>query len=84
MIDVMPEQLVDLDEVGGGEPVTPSTDGLDAVDEQLIARLAGKAREDGRDHPKYPCRPYCKPPFTEITSLIECPEGPDELHTRAS
>ena len=22
--------------------------------------------------------------FTEITSLIECPEGPDELHTRAS
>ena len=31
MTDVMPEQLVDLDEVGGGEPVTPPTDGLDAA-----------------------------------------------------
>jgi putative transposase len=47
MTDVMPEQLVDLDEVGGGEPATPATDGLDAVDEQLIARLTGKAREGG-------------------------------------
>src|SRR3954452_9539325 len=47
MTDVMPEQLVDLDEVGGGEPAPPATEGLDAVDEQLIARLAGKAREGG-------------------------------------
>jgi putative transposase len=47
MTDAMPEQLVDLDEVGGGDPVRPSTDALDAVDEQLIARLAGKAREGG-------------------------------------
>src|SRR5215218_6612064 len=46
MTDVMPEQLVDLDEVGGAS--TPAaSDGLDAVDEQLIARLAGKAREGG-------------------------------------
>jgi transposase-like protein len=47
MTDVMPEQLVDLDEVGGGEPAPPANEGLDAVDEQLIARLAGKAREGG-------------------------------------
>ena len=47
MTDVMPEQLGDLDEVGGGEPAPPATEGLDAVDEQLIARLAGKAREGG-------------------------------------
>lgn len=47
MTDAMPEQLVDLDEVGGGGPVTLTTDALDAVDEQLIARLAGKAREGG-------------------------------------
>jgi putative transposase len=39
--------LVDLDEVGGGDPATSVTDGLDAVDEQLIARLTGKAREGG-------------------------------------
>src|SRR6186713_395108 len=39
------EQAVDLDEVVGGEPA--AADGLDAVDEQLIARLAGKAREGG-------------------------------------
>ena len=38
------EQAVDLDEVVGGEP---AGDGLDAVDEQLIARLAGRAREGG-------------------------------------
>jgi putative transposase len=38
------EQAVDLDKVVGGEP---AGDGLDAVDEQLIARLAGKAREGG-------------------------------------
>jgi putative transposase len=46
MTDVMPEQqAVDLDELSGGEPA--SMDGLDAVDEQLIARLAGRAREGG-------------------------------------
>jgi transposase-like protein len=46
MTDVMPEQSVDLDEVGGASAPAAS-DGLDAVDEQLIARLAGKAREGG-------------------------------------
>jgi putative transposase len=45
--DLTPEQLVDLDKVGGGDPATSVTDGLDAVDEQLIARLTGKAREGG-------------------------------------
>jgi putative transposase len=42
----MPEQqAVDLDELADGEPA--GTGGLDAVDEQLIARLAGRAREGG-------------------------------------
>jgi hypothetical protein len=46
MTDVMPEQrAVDLDELVGGEPV--AADDLDAVDEQLIARLAGRARAGG-------------------------------------
>ena len=46
MTDVMPDQqAVDLDELGGGERV--AADALDAVDEQLIARLAGRAREGG-------------------------------------
>jgi putative transposase len=46
MTDVMPEQQgVDLDELMGVEPV--GTDELDAVDEQLIARLAGRARAGG-------------------------------------
>jgi hypothetical protein len=46
MTDVMPErQLVDLDELVDGRPV--GADVLDAVDEQLIARLAGRAREAG-------------------------------------
>jgi transposase-like protein len=46
MTDVMPErQLVDLDELVDGRPV--GADVLDAVDEQLIARLAGRAREGG-------------------------------------
>jgi hypothetical protein len=41
MTDVMPEQqAVDLDELGDE---SAGTDGLDAVDEQLIARLAGRA-----------------------------------------
>lgn len=43
LTDVMPEQqAVDLDEPGGAERT--GTDDLDAVDEQLIARLAGRAR----------------------------------------
>lgn len=41
MTDVMPEQLVDLDELTGGEITPTNTTGLDAVDEQLIAQLAG-------------------------------------------
>ncbi len=46
MTDVMPEQqAVDLDDVVSGEPA--GADVLDAVDEQLIARLAGRAREGG-------------------------------------
>lgn len=47
MTDVMPEQAVDLDVVLGNEPAAPADEGLDAVDEQLIARLAGKARVGG-------------------------------------
>lgn len=47
MTDVMPEQTVDLDVVLGNEPAAPADEGLDAVDEQLIARLAGKARVGG-------------------------------------
>lgn len=45
MTDLTSEQAVDLDEVLGGEPAKPARAGLDAVDEQLIARLAGRARE---------------------------------------
>jgi len=46
MSDVMPEpQGVDLDELVGDE--CAGTDELDAVDEQLIARLAGRARAGG-------------------------------------
>jgi putative transposase len=46
MTDAMPEQqAVDLDELVGDEQAGP--DVLDAVDEQLIARLAGRAREGG-------------------------------------
>jgi putative transposase len=45
MTDVTPERAVDLDELAGGQPAGGG--GLDAVDEQLIARLAGRAREGG-------------------------------------
>jgi putative transposase len=46
MTDVMPDQQpVDLDELAEGERAAHA--GLDAVDEQLIARLAGRAREGG-------------------------------------
>lgn len=41
MTDVVPEQLVDLDEVGGASAPAVG-EGLDVVDEQLIARLAGR------------------------------------------
>jgi hypothetical protein len=47
MTDVMPEELVDLDELAGGEAVRPADSSLDAVDEQLIDRLVGRAREGG-------------------------------------
>jgi putative transposase len=47
MTDLMPEQVVDLDQVLGDGPAAPASEGLDAVDEQLIARLAGRAREGG-------------------------------------
>jgi hypothetical protein len=43
MTDVMPEKLVDLDELGVGEPATPATDGLDAVDEQRLIERLGEA-----------------------------------------
>jgi hypothetical protein len=44
MTDLMREQqAVDLDELGGDKPA--GADVLDAVDEQLIARLAGRAHE---------------------------------------
>src|SRR5919112_2504234 len=46
MTDLVREQAVDLDGVDGDDVVLPA-DGLDAEDEQLIARLAGKAREGG-------------------------------------
>jgi putative transposase len=48
--DLMPEPVVDLDVVTGAEPVVPAAAGadvLDAVDEQLIDRLVGRAREGG-------------------------------------
>jgi transposase-like protein len=50
MTDLMPEPVVDLDALAGAEPgasVAAGPDVLDAVDEQLIARLAGRAREGG-------------------------------------
>ena len=47
MTDLMPEQAVDLDEVLGRRTGGAGETSLDAVDEQLIARLAGKAREGG-------------------------------------
>ena len=45
MIDVMPEQAVDLDGLAGEQ--LAGTGALDAVDEQLIARLAGRASACG-------------------------------------
>ena len=45
MTDMTPERAVDLDELVGDQPA--GSDGLDAVDEQLMARLAGRARAGG-------------------------------------
>ena len=47
MTDVMPEELVDLDELADEEAARPADSSLDAVDEQLIDRLVGRAREGG-------------------------------------
>ena len=47
MTDVMPEvRAVDLDALDG-EPAAPVVDALDAVDEQLLARLVDRARAGG-------------------------------------
>ena len=50
MTDLMSETVVDLDALTDGEPAVTGAGGpdvLDAVDEQLIARLAGRARAGG-------------------------------------
>ena len=47
MTDVIPEEAVDLDAIGGEETAAPAASGLDALDEQLIDRLAGRARPGG-------------------------------------
>ena len=57
MTDVMPEQqAVDLDELVGDGPA--GTESLDAVDEQLIARLVGRT---GRVGCSWPARAVCSP-----------------------
>src|SRR5215207_1180040 len=50
MTDLVPETVVDLDALADGEPAATAAGGpdvLDAVDEQLIDRLVGRAREGG-------------------------------------
>jgi transposase-like protein len=47
MNDVVPEQAVDLDALLSEDSAPVSGGGLDAVDEQLIDRLAARAREGG-------------------------------------
>ena len=50
MTDLMPEPVVDLDVLADDEPAATEAarpDVLDAVDEQLIDRLVGRAREGG-------------------------------------
>jgi transposase-like protein len=48
MTDVMPErQVVDLDALVDGGEAASAADELDAVDEQLLARLVGRARAGG-------------------------------------
>jgi len=48
--DLMPEPMVDLDTLADGAPTATAAGGpdvLDAIDEQLLDRLVGRAREDG-------------------------------------
>src|SRR5829696_149835 len=50
MTDLVPETVVDLDALADGEPAATEAGGpdvLDAVDEQLIDRLVGRARAEG-------------------------------------
>src|SRR3954454_3474516 len=50
MTDLVPETVVDLDALADGEPAATEAGGpdvLDAVDEQLIDRLVGRARAKG-------------------------------------
>src|SRR3954454_18775997 len=50
MTDLVPETVVDLDALADGEPAATAAGGpdvLDAVDEQLIDRLVGRARQGG-------------------------------------
>ena len=50
MTDLMPEPVTDLDALADGTPSPTTTSGpdvLDAVDEQLLDRLVGQAREGG-------------------------------------
>ena len=50
MTDLMPEPVVDLDMLADGAPTAAAAGGpdvLDAIDEQLLDRLVGRAREDG-------------------------------------
>src|SRR3954453_8711141 len=50
MTDLVPETVVDLDALADGEPAATEASGpdvLDAVDEQLIDRLVGRARAEG-------------------------------------
>ncbi len=42
-----PSSALDLDQVLGDEPEHPAGESVDAVDEQVSARLADKAREGG-------------------------------------
>ena len=64
MTDVTPESNVDLDRLAGDEPRMVAAD-LDAVDEQLIAQLAGRARAGGR----------ARSPITLATNATEWPAG---------
>ena len=50
MTDLMPEPVVDLDTLADGALTATAAGGpdvLDAIDEQLLDRLVGRAREDG-------------------------------------
>jgi hypothetical protein len=45
--DAIPDAALELDAIGGEETAAPAAAGLDALDEQLIDRLAGRARDGG-------------------------------------